>query len=113
MYGQRSSATIQELQEDRIINKAGKSAKNFRAKNFRTKRFLAPGAGRGSAWIKDFRAGALKPAWIKALRAGARRCPVYKGLSGACSEKRAARRLNADQRVASGQRARSAASSFS
>ena len=108
MYGQRSSATIQELQEGRIINKAGKSAKNFR-----TKRFLAPGAGRGSAWIKDFRAGALKPAWIKALRAGARRCPVYKGLSGACSEKRAARRLNADQRVASGQRARSAASSFS
>ena len=108
MYGQRSSATIQELQEDRIINKAGKSAKNFR-----TKRFLAPGAGRGPAWIKDFRAGALKPAWIKALRAGARRCPVYKGLSGACSEKRVARRLNADQRVASGQRARSAASSFS
>ena len=100
MYGQRSSATIQELQEDRIINKAGKSAKNFRAKNFRTKRFLAPGAGRG-------------PAWIKALRAGARRCPVYKGLSGAYSEKRVARRLNADQRVASGQRARSAASSFS
>lgn len=72
MYGQRSSATIQELQEGRIINKAGKSAKNFR-----TKRFLAPGAGRGHAWIKDFRAGALKPAWIKALRAGARKCPVY------------------------------------
>lgn len=78
MYGQRSSATIQELQEGRIINKAGESAKNFR-----TKRFLAPGVGRRPAWIKDFRAGALKPAWIKALRAGTRKCPVYKGLSGA------------------------------
>ena len=78
MYGQRSSATIQELQEDRIINKAGKSAKNFRAK-----RFLAPGAGRGSAWIKDFRAGALKPAWIKALRAGRSGMPCLRGFAGA------------------------------